>query len=110
MALAMCLSLLSACGSGDKAVENDPPESESVSSVVQQPVESKMPEEQPTTSEPLAEEKPQDPPQEEPKEENNAGTEFLALLQEEWNNGFVEGEGPRHTYFGLGHHRTEANQ
>lgn len=33
------------------------------------------------------------------EEKNNTGTEFLALLQEEYENGFFQGEGPRHTYY-----------
>lgn len=32
------------------------------------------------------------------EEKDNAGTEFLALLQEEYENGFFEGVGAKHTY------------
>ena len=87
LALSMCLSLLSACGSGSTATDDKPPESENVVSSTEQPEESEEPkEEEPEESE-------------EPKEESNAGTELLALLREEYQNGFVEGEGPRHTYY-----------
>lgn len=105
LALSMCLSLLSACGSGNTATDDKPPESENVVSSTEQPEESEKPEEskeQPEESEEPKDEEPEEsekPIQEEPKEENNAGTAFLKLLQEEWNNGFVEGEGPRHTYY-----------
>lgn len=64
LALSMCLSLLSACGSGNTATDDKPPESENAVSSTEQPEES------------------EEPIQEEPKEENNAGTELLALLQE----------------------------
>ena len=100
LALSMCLSLLSACGSGNTATDDKPPESENVVSSTEQPEESEKPEEskeQPEESEEPKEEEPEE--SEEPNEESNAGTELLALLQEEWNNGFVEGEGPRHTYY-----------
>ena len=105
LALSMCLSLLSACGSGDTAAD-DPPESENaVSSTEQQPDESKQPEEseeQPEESEEPKEEEPEEsaePVQEEPEEESNAGTEFLALLQEEYKNEFIKGERQGHAYF-----------
>ena len=100
LALSMCLSLLSACGSGDTAADDQSPESENVVSSTEQPEESEKPEEskeQPEESEEPKEEEPEK--SEDPKEESNVGTELLALLQEEWNNGFVEGEGPRHTYY-----------
>ncbi len=100
LALSMCLSLLSACGSGNTATDDKPPESENVVSSTEQPEESEEPEEskeQPEESEEPKEEEPEE--SEEPKEESNAGTELLALLQEEYQNGFVEGEGPRHTYY-----------
>lgn len=46
LALSMCLSLLSACGSGDTTTDDKQPESENaVSSVEQQPEESEKPEE-----------------------------------------------------------------
>ena len=72
LALSMCLSLLSACGSGDKATDDKPPESENVvSSTEQQPKESEKPEE----SEELKEEEPevsaeptQRPEEEQPEE------------------------------------------
>ena len=57
--------------------------------------------EQPEEPEEEEPEESEEPVQEEPKEESNAGTELLALLQEERNNGFVEGESPKHTYFSL---------
>lgn len=100
LALSMCLSLLSACGSGNTATDDKPPESENVVSSTEQPEESEEPEEskeQPEESEEPKEEEPEE--SEEPKEESNAGTELLALLQEEYQNGFIEGEGPRHTYY-----------
>ena len=100
LALSMCLSLLSACGSGNTATDDKPPESENVVSSTEQPEESEKPEEskeQPEESEEPKEEEPEE--SEEPNEESNAGTELLALLQEEYQNGFVEGEGPRHTYY-----------
>ena len=100
LALSMCLSLLSACGSGNTATDDQPSESENVVSSTEQPEESEKPEEskeQPEESEEPKEEEPEE--SEEPKEESNAGTELLALLQEEYQNGFVEGEGPRHTYY-----------
>ena len=100
LALSMCLSLLSACGSGNTATDDQPSESENVVSSTEQPEESEEPEEskeQPEESEEPKEEEPEE--SEEPKEESNAGTELLALLQEEYQNGFVEGEGPRHTYY-----------
>lgn len=100
LALSMCLSLLSACGSGNTATDDKPPESENVVSSTEQPEESEKPEEskeQPEESEEPKEEEPEK--SEEPKEQSNAGTELLALLQEEYQNGFVEGEGPRHTYY-----------
>lgn len=100
LALSMCLSLLSACGSGNTATDDKPPESENVVSSTEQPEESEKPEEskeQPEESEEPKEEEPEE--SEDPKEESNVGTELLALLQEEYQNGFVEGEGPRHTYY-----------
>lgn len=105
LALSMCLSLLSACGSGNTATDDKPPESENVVSSTEQPEESEKPEEskeQPEESEEPKEEEPEkleEPIQEEPKEENNAGTAFLKLLQEEYKNGFVEGERPGCTYY-----------
>ena len=105
LALSMCLSLLSACGSGSTATDDKPPESENVVSSTEQPEESEKPEEskeQPEESEEPKEEEPEkseEPIQEEPKEENNAGTAFLKLLQEEYKNGFVEGERPGCTYY-----------
>lgn len=94
----MCLSLLTACGSGNTATDDKPSESENAASSTEQPKESEKPEE----SEEPKEEEPEESaePTQEPKEENNAGTEFLALLQEEYQNGFFEGEGPKHTYYG----------
>lgn len=99
LALSMCLSLLSACGSGNTATDDKPPESENVVSSTEQPEESEKPEE--SKEQPDESEEPEEEPEEseEPNEESNAGTELLALLQEEYQNGFVEGEGPRHTYY-----------
>ena len=76
LALSMCLSLLSACGSGNTATDDKPPESENVVSSTEQPEESEKPEEskeQPEESEEPKEEEPEE--SEEPKEESNAGTE-----------------------------------
>ena len=100
LALSMCLSLLSACGSGNTATSDKPPESENAaSSTEQQPEESEKPEEskeQPEESEKPKEEEPEE--SEEPKKENNAGTEFLALLQEEYKAGVTEGFTQEHIY------------
>ena len=98
LALSMCLSLLTACGSGGTATDEKPPESENAASSTEQPKESEKPEE---TEEPKEEEPEEsaEPTQEEPKEKNNAGTAFLKLLQEEYKNGFVEGERPGCTYY-----------
>ncbi len=106
LALTMCLSLLSACGADSKSdgepstagntsspAEQQPDEKEE--QPAQQPEEAEEPAQKPEESEASTPE----PEQTEPTTENNAGTEFLALLQEEWQNGFYEGEGPRHTYF-----------
>lgn len=100
LALMMCLALLSACGGDNTPKTPEPPSTEST---VQPPADGK--EEQPT-QEPEQDEPKEDEPeespepvQEEPKEEDNAGTAFLKLLQEEWNNGFFEGKGPRHTFY-----------
>lgn len=100
LALSMCLSLLTACGSGNTATDDKPSESENAASSTEQPEGNDKPEESGKPKEEEPEESAK-PTQEEPKEEENAGTKLLALLQEEWNNGFVEGEGPRHTYFDL---------
>jgi hypothetical protein len=78
LALSMCLSLLSACGSGNTATDDKPPESENVVSSTEQPEESEEPEEskeQPEESEEPKEEEPeeseeptQEPEQEQPEE------------------------------------------
>lgn len=102
LALVICLSLLTGCGARDKAADEKLPESETpASSAVQQPVESEQPAESTTAQTPTQDEseEPAQPTQEQPQEENNAGTALLALLQEEYQNGFVEGEGLRHNYF-----------
>lgn len=108
MALAMCLFLLSACGA-DKAEEAAAPENVS-ESIEQQSADAQ--EEQPEQEEPEETEEPEEeepeqaepeeaeePEPEEVEEQNNAGAEFLALLQEEYENGFVVGEGAKHTYY-----------
>ena len=78
LALSMCLSLLPACGSGNTATDDKPPESENVVSSTEQPEESEEPEEskeQPEESEEPKEEEPeeseeptQEPEQEQPEE------------------------------------------
>lgn len=98
LALSMCLSLLTACGSGGTATDEKPPESENAASSTEQPKESEKPEETEDPKEEEPEESPE-PTQEEPKEEDNAGTAFLKLLQEEYKTGFVEGERPGCTYY-----------
>lgn len=101
LALSMCLSLLTACGSGNTATNDQPPESENAaSSTAQQPDESEKPEEskeQPEESEEPKEEEPAE--SEEPNEEDNAGTAFLRLLQEEYKSSIVDGETQEHTYW-----------
>jgi len=97
LALSMCLSLLSACGSGSTATDDKPPESENVVSSTEQPEESEKPEEskeQPEESEEPKEEEPEE--SEDPKEESNVGTELLALLQEEYKAGVTEGVTQEH--------------
>lgn len=98
VALTMCLSLLSACGGNSAQNTGEPTTSDSTPETTeQQPADEQkeQPSQEPEQTEPEESEE----PTQEPEPENNAGTEFLALLQEEWNNGFVEGEGPRRTYF-----------
>lgn len=96
LALAMCLSILSACGGNSAQNTEEPTVSDSTPETTgQQPDETEEePSQEPEQTEPEESEEPTQEP------ESNAGTEFLALLQEEWNNGFVEGEGPKHTYYG----------
>lgn len=100
LALMMCLALLSACGGDNTPKTPEPPSTEST---VQPPADGKeeQPTQEPEQGEPKEDEPEEspEPVQEEPKEEDNAGTAFLKLLQEEWNNGFFEGKGPRHTYY-----------
>lgn len=95
LSLGLCLALLTACGTDNAQDAATTPEDAS------EPVEEKEEEPAPEPEEEVPEEEPKEAEEEteEPEEENNAGTEFLALLQEEWNNGFVEGEGPRHSYY-----------
>lgn len=110
LALMMCLSLLSACGA-DKTEEAAAPES-AVDTAGQQEVVKEEPKQEPEQEAPEEPEEPEEeeseeeepeeaaePEQEEVEEQNNAGTEFLALLQEEYENGFFMGEGPRHSYY-----------
>lgn len=71
LALSMCLSLLSACGSGNTATDDKPPESENVVSSTEQPEESEKPEEseEPKENEPEESEEPtQEPEQKQPEE------------------------------------------
>ena len=100
LALVMCLALLSACGGNSAADTSKPPSSESTAQPTEgneKPEEStKQPEE---SAEPSQEPEESEEPSQEPEQEENEGTKLIALLQEEWNNGFYQGEGPRHTYF-----------
>ena len=98
LALSLCLSLLTACGSGGTAADDKPPESKNAASSTEQPEESEKPEEsgEPKEEEP---EESAEPTQEEPKEEDNAGTAFLKLLQEEYKSSIVDGETQEHTYW-----------
>lgn len=99
MALVLSVSL-AACGKSDKWPEEEAAEEED--SAEEETEVEEEPSQEPEQEEPKKEEPEESAePTQEPKEESNAGTEFLALLQEEWNNGFVEGKGPRHTYFDM---------
>lgn len=116
LALTMCLSFLSACGADSKPdgepstvgntsspTEQQPDEKEE--QPAQQPEEAEEPTQKPEeTEEPT--QKPEEsgepasePEQTQPTEESNAGTEFLALLQEEWESGVIEGERPGYNYY-----------
>lgn len=97
LALMMCLLLLSACGANNTP-DAEEPQAPVNTSAEQQPADEEVPEE---TEEPEEEEPEEaaEPEQEEVEEQNNAGIEFLALLQEEYENGFVNGEGARHVYY-----------
>lgn len=108
LALMMCLSLLSACGADNTPDAGELPVPENTSGPTgQQMAEDK--EEEPTEEKQAEAEKPTQEKQEEteekqaeteePEEKNNTGAEFLALLQEEYENGFFQGEGPRHTCY-----------
>ncbi len=99
LALMMCLLLLSACGANNTP-DAEEPQTPVNTSAEQQPADEK--EEQPS-QEPEQEvpEEAAEPEPEEVEEQNNAGIEFLALLQEEYENGFFQGEGPRHTYYAV---------
>lgn len=97
LTLMTCLAMLSACGTGGETDTNAPapPATESQQSQPVQPAE---------TDEPKAEEQqPEEVPQPEElaglEPQDHAGTQFLALLQEEYRNGFVEGERPGCTYY-----------
>ncbi|MCM1386159.1 MAG: hypothetical protein NC231_02430 [Bacillus sp. (in: Bacteria)] len=106
LALAMCLLLLSACGADNTQGAQETAALESEADAAEQQTENEQ-EEQPEQEEP---EETQEPEQEEPEEaeepepeeaeeQNNAGTELLVLLQEEYENGFFVGEGAKHTYY-----------
>lgn len=105
LALMMCLSLLSACGA-DKTEKAAAPES-AVGTAGQQEIVKEEPKQEPEQEAPEETEEPEEEEpeeaaetgQEEVEEQNNAGTEFLALLQEEYENGFFMGEGARHIYY-----------
>ena len=92
LALVMCLSLFSACGGKDSTPDTKEPPASSANT----PTPAAQPDEQKTPEAP-ASETPE--PEPEPEPENTAGAELLALLQEEWNNGFVQGQGPKRTYY-----------
>lgn len=103
LALIMCLSLLSACGADNTPDTGESPASVNTSAE-QQPADEKeeQPSPEPEQEVPEETEEPEEtaePEPEEVEEQNNAGTEFLALLQEEYENGFFQGEGPKHTYY-----------
>ncbi len=86
LALSMCLSLLSACGSGNTATDDKPPESENVVSSTEQPEESEKPEE--SKEQPEESEEPKEEEPEESEEESGSPTAaFLALLRNEYENG-----------------------
>lgn len=71
LALSMCLSLLSACGSGNTATDDKPPESGNAASSTEQSEESEKPEEseEPKENEPEESEGPtQEPEQKQPEE------------------------------------------
>ena len=107
LSLIMCVALLSACGANDTPDTGEPTAPVSTSTPTgQEPTDenkeqpTQEPEqEEPKEEEPEEPEKSAEPTQEEPKEEDNAGTAFLKLLQEEYKNGFVEGERPGCTYY-----------
>ena len=103
LAVTLCLTLLSACKANDTPKDEPISSSQSVSTPAEQPPKEEQPPQEPPQEEPKEDEpeEPAQPTQEEPKEEATAGTALIALLQEERNNGFVEGEGPRRTYFDL---------
>lgn len=100
LALMMCLALLSACG-GDNTPDTVEPPASGDTSTEQQPADGK---EEQSSQEPEQGEPKQDPEespeltQEEPKEEEHAGTAFLKLLREEYQNGFIRGERPGWSY------------
>lgn len=100
LALMMCLALLSACG-GDNTPET--PEPPSTESTAQPPADGKeeQPTQEPKQGEPTQEdsEESPEPTQQEPEEVDNAGTAFLKLLQEEYQNGFIRGERPGWSYY-----------
>ncbi|MCM1154453.1 MAG: hypothetical protein NC392_03745 [Roseburia sp.] len=106
LALAMSLFLLSACGADNTqdAQETAAPKSEADTAEQQtENVQEEQPEpEEPEETEEPEQEEPEEAEESEPEEaeeQNNAGTELLALLQEEYENGFFVGEGAKHTYY-----------
>lgn len=68
LALSMCLSLLSACGSGNTATDDKPSESENAASSTEQPEESEKPEE--STEQPEESAEPTQEPEQEQTEES----------------------------------------
>lgn len=101
LALMMCLSLLSACGADSKP-DGEPSAAGNTSAPTEQPDENEeKPTQQPEETEKLMQ-KPEESVEPTQEPEEHEGTKLIALLQEEWQNGFYEGEGPRHTYFDCG--------
>ena len=91
LALSMCLSLLSACGSGNTAADDQSPESENVVSSTEQPEESEEPEE--SKEQPEESEEPKEEEPEESEEESGSPTAaFLALLRNETKTAAPFGE------------------
>lgn len=101
LAVTLCLTLLSACKANDTPKDEPISSSQSVSTPAEQPPKEEQPPQEPPQEEPKEDEPEESAePTQEPKEEENAGTKLLALLQEEYQNGFaVEGERPGCTYY-----------